>query len=122
MPWENTDLDSDHKTAPRGQVDLIERRGGRGREILRSTLWCWTVIRKHIGDVFAIKEVIDAETDLRLVEEPVPCVEGVVKEQIDVVIRRNMHLVVKGAIVVVVAANALLDNPKVETATLVRYA
>src|SRR5580700_3919993 len=43
MPWEKTDLDSDHKTASCGQVDLVEWRGSRGREILRSTLWCWTV-------------------------------------------------------------------------------
>lgn len=46
--------------------------------------------------------------------------EGVVQEQIDVVIRRNMHLIVIGAIVVVVAANALLNNPKVETAAVIR--
>ena len=122
MLREKTDLDIEHKTASCRQVDLVEWRRSRGREILRSTHWCWTVIREDIGDVFAVEEVIDAETDLRLIEYPVSCVEGVVKEQIDVIIRSNMHLVVVGTIVVVVAAHALLNNPKVETAALVRYA
>jgi hypothetical protein len=66
---------------------------------------------ENIGDVFAVEQVIDAETDLRLVEDRVFFAEGVVQEEIDVVIRRNIYLIVIRTVVVVVVANTLLNDP-----------
>jgi len=85
---EDTQLERDHKTAPGSQVDLVQWRGSRGREILRRTGRRRAVIGEYIGDVFTVEEVIDAEADLRLVENGM-FANGVVQEEIYIIVRRN---------------------------------
>src|ERR1700733_2590506 len=119
--WEHPQFEADNKTASRGQVELIQLRDGSGRKVCRRAHRRWTVEGKDIGDVFAVEEVVDAETDLRPVEERF-LADGVVQEEIDVVVRCNIGLIVKRAVVVVVAADALLDEAQIHSMRLIGQA
>src|SRR5580698_1973974 len=83
---EDSDLERDHKAATGRQVELIERRCGCDCVVGRSIHRNRAVKGKDVGDVFAVEQVVDAEADLRFVEEGVSA-ERVVEEEIDVVER-----------------------------------
>src|ERR1700749_4491726 len=101
MVWDNSHFETDHKAASRGQVDLVQRGDGSGRKVCRSADRRWTVEGKDIGDVFTVEQFVDAEADLRSVKHR-ELGDGVVQEEIDVVIGRDVGLIVIRAVVVIV--------------------
>jgi len=97
---EDSDLEGDHEAAAGGLVNLVKLRRGGGGEVGRTVDGGWAVGGEDVGDVFAVEEVVDAEAELRLIEDGVAVAVGEVEEEVDVVIGRDVGLIVIGTVVV----------------------